>query len=154
MSEWGVVQIVLAQALTYVIPGWIFGLAMAQLFLTFIFNIMVREREREKRMTIGRSIQSKPVLLQQSKYTLVPIFAWLSVSALLFSIRNKTEEEDEKEKRNKKVSYFLFLDSSRISCSAFGIDRTDLDRTAEKYRSGFGSKPTENERRRILDSEI
>lgn len=41
MSEWGVVQIVLAQALTYVIPGWIFGLALAQLLLTFIFNVMV-----------------------------------------------------------------------------------------------------------------
>lgn len=87
LSEVGVVQVVLAQALTYVIPGWVFGLAMAQVLLTVIFHFMVRRVEKR-----GEKLLLS-VCLFQSKYTLVPIYAWLSTSALLFSVGTKERED-------------------------------------------------------------
>ncbi len=41
MSEWGLVQLVLVQALTYVLPGWLMGLAGAQAILSVISYVLV-----------------------------------------------------------------------------------------------------------------
>ncbi len=41
MSEWGLVQLVLVQALTYVLPGWLMGLAGAQAILSVVSYVLV-----------------------------------------------------------------------------------------------------------------